>query len=350
MANSLLSLALACASILGTTQSFRHGLSLSHSADAPQIAPLGSPAAMRSLQVLAATGAAHLRLPVTWYLGGINATAMAPITTPGSPLRTASDAALNATINAARALNMSVLLSPQLDLDWDLPAVNTPHGAGAIDHRGLNRWVPDPSAVSRADIGCLKGRFIEPSSGALCKTIEQSGGGGWDAWFAQYSSFMKRYAALAAAHNAEHAGTVDALDVGFGLTAAVAEEHNAPRWLDLLLDVKKVWRGPVTMTISANTTLAEHAPELLLKELDFIGVDATDVSLASPALSLLCIPQENPAFAVTVVVDSDVNLFSGEPRSARLGQAQRRVRRRDDQRVRRACGGKRRKQQLQLIS
>ena len=163
---------------------------------------------------------------------------------------------------------MSVLLSSRLDLDWDLPAVNTPHGAGTIDYRGLNRWV-----------GCLKGRIIEPS-GALCKTIKQSGGGGggWDAWFAQYSSFMKRYAALAAAHNAGHAGTVDALDVGFGLTAAVAEEHNAPRWLDLLLDVKEVWRGPVTMTISASTTLAEHAPELLLKELDFIGVDATDVS------------------------------------------------------------------------
>ena len=44
MVNSLLSLVFACASMLTATTAFCHGLSLSHSADAPQTAPLGSPA------------------------------------------------------------------------------------------------------------------------------------------------------------------------------------------------------------------------------------------------------------------------------------------------------------------
>ena len=145
-----------------------------------RVLPLSSPE--RSLHALAATGASHVRLSVTWFQPGVNATEVSPMTTPGSPLRSVSDSQLAATFSTAAALKLQVQLSPQLELDWDLPGINIPRGAGNLDGKGLDRWQEAPTAVGRGDIGraCVGADCRTehgPTSGALISEA------GWDQWF-----------------------------------------------------------------------------------------------------------------------------------------------------------------------
>lgn len=134
------------------------------------------------MQALAATGASHVRLSVTWFQAAVNATTISRMVRPGSPLRSVSDAQLAATFATAAALQLQVQLAPQLELDWDLPEVNTPRGAGNLDGKGLDRWQEAPTAVGRGDIGraCVGADCRTehgPTSGALISEAD------WDQWF-----------------------------------------------------------------------------------------------------------------------------------------------------------------------
>eukprot|EP01051_Picozoa_sp_SAG22_P020626 SAG22_NODE_4243_length_1330_cov_1.041430_2_plen_147_part_01 len=102
----------------------------------------GTAASARSLRNLAATGATAVRLEPTWFQATVSSTTIYPMATPGSPLDSTPDAALVETVAKAHELNLTVVLAPLVDLDWDLPAVNTPLGAGSITAFGLNQWTP----------------------------------------------------------------------------------------------------------------------------------------------------------------------------------------------------------------
>jgi hypothetical protein len=86
----------------------------------------GTAASQRSLANLASTGATHVRLEVTWFQANSTATSIAPLTTPGSPLRSTDDAALAATVAAAAGLGLNVSLAPLVDLNWDDPLLTSP--------------------------------------------------------------------------------------------------------------------------------------------------------------------------------------------------------------------------------
>lgn len=171
-----------------------------------------------------------------------------------------------------------MLLCPQVDLDWDSPAQNVPHGAGDISPQGLGRWDPNADAVSRADIGstcdntgsapCHPDAPIGPNRTVLPDTA-------WVAWFAAYAGFVGHYLKIADAHST----TVEVIDLGFGLDTALLHPPNLQRWLSLVSDARAAFRGKVTMTASA--TVASKVPKALWVAVDMVGVDGTAVSLAA---------------------------------------------------------------------
>lgn len=220
----------------------------------------GTDAARRSLANLASTGATHIRLEVVWYQANVSATEIQPDTTPGSPLRSSDDAALAASIAAASALGLNVTLAPLVDLDWDDPAVNKPDGAGSIDGSGLNRWTPNPKAVSRALIG--RGTL---GSGGMREAE-------WVAWFASYMAFVIHYAAFAEQHG------IKLFDIATDLQAAAVLPANTPRWLALIEAVRKVYSGKLMLTTGSLTSTVSSA---VWAAVDVIGVDVANVSLAA---------------------------------------------------------------------
>ena len=221
----------------------------------------GTAACQRSLANLASTGATHVRLEVTWFQANASATAIEPLTTPGSPLRSVHDAALAATVAAALALNLNVSLAPLVDLDWDAPSVNVPDGAGAITDAGLNQWVPSPYAQSRANIG----RALDQTE----MTEAQ-----WAAWFVSYTTFLMHYAAFAEQHE------IKLLDLATDLQTALVHPANAPRWVALVKAVRAVYTGKVMLT-SGCLEPAHAVPQALLSVVDVIGVDMANSSLSA---------------------------------------------------------------------
>ena len=217
----------------------------------------GTAAAERSLQVLAETGASHVRLEASWYMANESSVAIARIATPGSPLNTTSDAALASMVAEAQQLGLNVSLAPLVDLDWDKPEMNVRLGAGSIDSSGLNRWTPLPTAVSRADIGRT---WVKDGDDAK-----------WEEWFTSLQAFVCHYAAFA-----ERNGVV-LLDVATDLDVALAHGANLPRWLALIAAARAAFSGELVIT----TANASAVPLALWAAVDYIGFDAASVSLAA---------------------------------------------------------------------
>eukprot|EP01052_Picozoa_sp_SAG31_P007533 SAG31_NODE_359_length_17032_cov_11.017894_17_plen_634_part_00 len=227
----------------------------------------GTAASARSLRNLAATGATHVRLEVTWFQANSSATAIAPLTTPGSPLRSTHDSALSATVAAAIQLGLNVTLAPLVDLDWDNPAVNKPDGAGTISSAGLNRWVPNPRAQSRANIG----RALDQTEMSAAE---------WAAWFTSYSAFVRHYATFAEEH------AIKLFDLATNLQTALSKPENAPRWLALIKSTRAVYSGKLMLT-SGSLHPAQAVPQALWSAVDVIGIDLANVSLSPPPYARL---------------------------------------------------------------
>lgn len=154
---------------------------------------------MTSLENLARTGASAVHVPITWYMDNISATTINRIDAP-SPLATSTDDDIIAAIVAVKKFGMKLVLSPTVDLNWDV----TSNGR---DYR-------NPNYVSRAMIG----RDFDDNA--------------WSAWLASYEQFLLHYAMLCAQQD------VDVLNVASGLeTAFMAQEQ---RWRDLINKTRTV--------------------------------------------------------------------------------------------------------------
>lgn len=265
---------------LFTTAHF--GVNFGFGEASPAEAGLGTNEAAQSLANLAATGATHVRLGLTWYQPSIAATTVAPCTRPGSPLRSIPTDELTWAINAASNLGLQVLLTPQLDLDWDLPASNVPLGSGSLSGEGLGRWAAAPGVVSRADIGaacsgspCSPDQPLGPNRTVLSESE-------WTAWFAAYSEYVLGVCKVAA-----ETSVVAAVDLAFGLDTALLHPPNLPRWKALVADARAIYSGHLTLTASSTAIIREDVSRehslALWGLVDMIGVDATAQSLAAPA-------------------------------------------------------------------
>ena len=113
---------------------------------------LGTTASARSLRNLAATGATHVRLEPTWFQDSVSSALIYPMTTPGSPLDSTPDVALAEAVAKARELNLTVVLAPLVDLNWDLPATNSPLGAGSISHGRYSHFKCPPHSIGTCSI------------------------------------------------------------------------------------------------------------------------------------------------------------------------------------------------------
>ena len=225
----------------------------------------GTAACQRSLANLASTGATHVRLEVTWFQANSTATLIAPLMTPGSPLRSTDDVALAATVATAAGLGLNVSLAPLVDLDWDDPNTNVPDGAGSITG-DLNSWKPKLRAQSRAAIGRSPLGHTQMSEAQ------------WVAWFDSYTTFVTYYAAFAEQHR------IAVLDIGTDLQTAAVHPANAPRWQALAQAVKAIFTGKLMLTASAG---GRAVPAALWSMVDVIGVDIANVSLSAAPVARL---------------------------------------------------------------
>ena len=161
---------------------------------------LSSSSALAALNDLAATGATTVRVLVTGVVDSPSSTSIHAI--PDGPLRTATPADVAPLLAAATSLNLSIILSPYVDIDWS--------SASNIPLHPLY----SPGSISRHDIG------------ASFTAAE------WDAFFDSWATFLEPWAAVAAASAAPTAqgacalsarGGVVALTLGDGLNAAFAQ-------------------------------------------------------------------------------------------------------------------------------
>ena len=145
-----------------------------------------------------------------------------------------SDAGLLHTARLARQHGISTLLKPHL---WV---------------RGRGTWPGDINMASAAD---------------------------WDQWFASYTSFMLRYAALA------EAGRMDGLCIGTELLHATEPAHEKD-WRKLIRQVRRVYHGP--LTYAANWSV-EYQQIRFWDALDYVGIQAYFPlsTAASPSLDTL---------------------------------------------------------------
>lgn len=234
-----------------------------------------------------------MRLEVTWFQANSSATTIAPLATPGSPLRSTHDSALAATVAAAMQLGLNVTLAPLVDLDWDNPAVNKPDGAGAISSAGLNRWVPNPRAQSRANIG----KALDQTEMSVAE---------WTAWFTSYSTFVKHYATFAEAH------AIKLFDLATSLQTALSHPENAPRWLALIQSIRAVYSGKLMLT-SGSLHPAQAVPQALWSAVDVIGIDLANVSLSPPPYARLTSGQSQYTWTVD---DERLNITAGDVANA----------------------------------
>lgn len=260
-----------------------HGVVFGAGEGSSPSAPLGSAAANASLRAAAAAGANALQLRPAWFIDAPrNGTTMHRGGQPaGSPYTTPLDSGVRSALALARALNMSVTLCPLLEPNWALedenkrgpPGMGYPGAACLLWRKGKFPGMPQPpgceknatapvATVSRADIG----------SALSCG--EGGGAGSWDAWFAAYGAAV----VLPYARLAEEAGA-SVFSVATGLEAALVEPCNAPRWAQLITDVRAVFSGRVT---AAGAELPP--PPAVVAELDIIGVVLSDgLGALSPA-------------------------------------------------------------------
>ena len=213
---------------------------------APPSCGLDSPSSLASLRALAATGATTVRLVVTALASSPASTSLHGVAAGGWGSATATPAAAAPWLAEAARLNLSVIISAHLDLDWSLPAnaaVKAPYS---------------PSPQSRRDIGAS---FDD---------------GDWAAFFAAYSTHVLQWAAVAARAAAPGAGAacslgarggVSALSLGDGLAHVFVQDA---RMRALIAAVRAAFGGCLTL-IAAGDIL----PTLgLWDALDFIGHEA----------------------------------------------------------------------------
>ncbi|NDB86065.1 MAG: hypothetical protein EB127_25695, partial [Alphaproteobacteria bacterium] len=96
--------------------------------------------AIDSLHALAATGANSISVTVSAYVDSTSASVVHGISGP-SPLRTAEVDELRPFLTEAKSLNLSIILSCFLDMNWDIP-VNFGNHSG-----------DSSNPISRSDIG-----------------------------------------------------------------------------------------------------------------------------------------------------------------------------------------------------
>ena len=194
----------------------------------------GSASSSASLSALAATGATHVRVLTTAYQQFINSTEIFSIPPP-SPLASTPLEALRGAVREAHALNLSVLLAPILDPNWDVAqngrSITPPAGA---------------AAVSRLQIGA---NFTDAM---------------WTAWFASYTAWLLPLARLATEEGVATFEVASELDVA--LTSRAAQ------WRVLIAAVRAVYAGPLVIAANSGTLRSIEFWDAL----DFVGVDACE--------------------------------------------------------------------------
>jgi hypothetical protein len=196
--------------------------------------PYGSSGSADSLAALAATGATHVRVLVTWFVDSINTTTIYPIQGP-SPLASSTLAQVNSTLRLAMSLGLNVTLCPIIDPSWDLPTVN-------------GRSVDAPNFSSRLQIGT----YYSESD--------------WQAFFASYRAYVLPFAQLAESTD----GGVALFEIGSELDVAFAQRE--ADWRSFVADLRKVYSGPLSAAMDIGQVTAGKVA--WLDALDFIGVDA----------------------------------------------------------------------------
>ncbi|MCC6749519.1 MAG: hypothetical protein IT371_17775 [Deltaproteobacteria bacterium] len=162
------------------------------------------------LRELKALGASHVSIVAQWSTRDVRSTSIAP-----RPDHTTPDAVLERMIAHARTQGLSVLLFPILDVQRRKP----------LEWRGT----------------------LKPTD--------------WDAWWRSYRRFILHYARLAARTRAA------ILCVGSEL---VTTEGMRERWVELIAEVRKVYRG--ALLYSANWDHFE--PVSFWEHVDLVGVTA----------------------------------------------------------------------------
>lgn len=207
-------------------------------------ANFSSSAALRSLDALAATGASTVRVLLPAVVDDETSTSVHGVA--DGQLATARVEDVAVFIAHATALNLSIVLSPSVDLWWGTPSniVRKP-------------WYSN-SPVSRHDIGA---DFTDAQA---------------DAFFASFQAFLLNWATFAAAHAAPGAsaacelgarGGVAALTLGDGLTHVFVQET---RMRALINALRGEWKG----CISAITDGKLITEVLWWDQTDFISHEA----------------------------------------------------------------------------
>ena len=221
------------------TSSMQRGAGFGGGALSLPAAPLGSVAAEASLKALAAVGADHVRLFVTYYQDSLTAAKVYGYSSSsGSPLATESGASLRATMAAAQKLGLKVMLSPRLDLNWDR--------------------VVDVHLHPRATTGSAAAR-ISPPAAALA------------AWFASYTSFVRKYAA--------ECGKLPSVCTQFLVADSLeATFAHSDQWRAVIAAVRQVLPASTKVVIAS----ADVSNVAFWKEVDVIGVNAMQTPLFQP--------------------------------------------------------------------
>lgn len=182
--------------------------------------------ARTSLAALAASGSTAVRLLTFAYVDTPASTSVHGILPP-SPLSTTATEDLAAFVGyAVGALNLSVTVSPILDLNWGLP-----------DNFNHFAWYK-PGAVSRADIGA---NFSSDD---------------WDAFFASYTAWLVGVAAAVAPYAPARAARAgDCFERGAVATFSVGDDHvqlfgQADRMRALIAAVRVVYGGCITAAVT----------------------------------------------------------------------------------------------------
>jgi len=210
--------------------------------------PVASPGSLQSLDdMVNSTGADSVEIVVQWYFDNITDTEIYPITDPGSPLYTPSDADLGTYAAAIRSRGLKTVFSFMLDPNWLLPAQ---YGC-----RGNHT----PPCYARGAIGVLW-------------PDDCSAGSQWANWHAGYAEATLRYARLASQWG------LDAFLLTHEL--AVPNLHCPELWATLLVQVREVFKGAVSAVLYFETT-PENAP--WVASLDFLSVDCYFTAPLSPS-------------------------------------------------------------------
>lgn len=222
---ALLALLLMLWGVFPTAALSLKGFSFAAEGWAHPAANYSSARARNSLIALRDTGATAVRVLVTAYVDSESDTNIHTLEPP-SPLAASTQQDVAAFCAFAAGLNLTVVLSPTVDINWDVPA-NAP----------LHAWYAQ-GGVSRNGIGAGWG---EPQ---------------WDAFFASYASFLLPWAAMAQA--ALPSGDPLACN-GVGIAMlSIGDEMDemwgqAARMRALIASVRAVYHGCLTAASNGRT-------------------------------------------------------------------------------------------------